>query len=998
MGEAKVAKAEAKLAQACDAAVPIVAIGASAGGITALQKLFETLPANLPYAFVVLQHLPAEQPSALLPLIEKWSRMRVRAAADGTRPAPHCIYIPAPDRILTLEAGTLRTRAAIGGGRRPGLDTIDAFLESLALRQGARSIAVILSGTGMDGTAGAVRIRQTGGIVIVQDPLTALHDGMPNAVIRRGIHDHVLPVSAIGRQLALCADPGYVRPPPETDWTGAMSATLERILALIRQQAGFDLSGYQPSPLLWRVQQRMDVRRARSFDDYASLVEDDPIELEALVRGIPLHVTGFFRDPEAWEVLRDDVLTPLVQEIGADQPVRVWTPACSSGEEAYSVAMMLDEVVHETGIAADFQVFATDAAPEILAHASRGVFRDQALLALPAARRKRFFHAAGGAFRVKRFLRDKMVFAPQDIVSDPPLSGLDLVTCRNLLIYLEPQTIRRVLFLLHGSLRSGGYLFLGKSEGYQATRRGFDPVSAPWNIYRKAGPMPREDGPFPAVARASDSSILSATAHRVALAHLDLPSVLIDDHCNLLRVYGNTEDILSLPAGEPTQNLIDLVPRHWVRRLQAALQQALAEREPLTLTNLPDRDTGSSSIDVRLTPLPTATDQAGHRILVSFIRKPDHAGAPDAGGERTAQARQYLAAAIDWQDEARISREELEASREELQALNEELKASNAQLDASNTQLNEANVQLHDKIAQLGMQSRVLSSGAVMTLFLDQDLKLRWFTPAMGDLLRLSARDTGRSIADLQPQCQDPDFLRDIREVLEANEPRGAVIRSHDDKWFVRRIYPYRSGAGAIAGVAITFADITVQTHAEVALRASELSLRRGQVWLSAQKEAFQAAMNGASLELSLGVLIRTLLKQAQDDRRCAFYIADGKHLRHVVGMNEAYARCVDGLVISPESLACGLAVATGKPVITRDVLDEPRWRSWTWLALEFGYRGCWSFPVETAEGSLVGSLAMYFNAPREPTPIDLELAAAFTQTAAVIISRHTLASCNAYR
>jgi two-component system, chemotaxis family, CheB/CheR fusion protein len=369
----------------------------------------------------------------------------------------------------------------------------------------------------MDGTAGAVRIRQADGVVIVQDPLTALHDGMPNAVIQRGIHDHILPVGAIAQQLVACSDPGYVRPALSANWASAISQTLNRILALVRQKAGFDLSGYKPSPLLWRIQQRMDVRRVLSFDEYAFLVEDDPIELDALVRGIPIHVTGFFRDPDAWTVLGKDVLLPLVRSTGGQRPLRAWTPACSTGEEAYSLAMLLNEAVHDGDAQGDFQVCATDAAPEILARASRGLFRDESLAALSATRRARYFYSVDRAYRVKRFLRERMAFAQQDLISDPPFSGLDLVTCRNLLIYLEPEAIRHVLFLLHSSLRMGGYLFLGKSEGYRLGQLGFETVSSQWNIYRKAGSMPGERTTFPAARVTADVSILSPGAHRAAL-------------------------------------------------------------------------------------------------------------------------------------------------------------------------------------------------------------------------------------------------------------------------------------------------------------------------------------------------------------------------------------------------------------------------------------------------------------------------------------------------
>lgn len=956
----------------------IVAIGASAGGITALQKLFETLPLDAPFAIVVLQHLPPTHSSVLSTLISRWTAIPVHTATDGSRPDTNCIYIPSPEHILTLEGGIFRTRAAKGGSRRPGIDSIDAFLESLALYIGPRPIAVILSGSGMDGTAGAVRIRQAGGIVIVQDPLTALQDGMPNAVIQRGIHDHLLPVSAIGLQLLACLEPEYVRPAPSSDWSGDMSGTLDRILSLIQKQSGFDLSGYKPSPLLWRIQQRMDVRRVWTFEDYALLVEDDPIEIEALCRELPIHVTEFFRDPEAWVALKDELLPQLLSAAKEQQSVRAWTAACSTGEEAYSVAMLLYEASQANNAPAAFQVFATDAAPEILTRASRGIYRDESLSTVSPARRAAYFYAADRNFRVKRFLRERMVFAPQNLIADPPFSGLDLVTCRNLLIYLEPATADYVLSALNAALKVGGYLFLGSSEAYQLSEHGFEAVSRKWNIFRKISP--RSGGSWASLPTKPTPShaTLSASEHRAALAQFDLPSVLIDESGCILRIYGDTEGILSLPAGEPTQNLFALLRKSWSGRLRAAVRQIFADHEPMILTDLNGRDAAEEAMNVRLTPL-QGSKGVWNKALVSFIKGSDE----PAGSEFRFDDEYYRATSKQCrEDEARISREELDASREELQALNEELRASNSQLNTSNAELYEANFQLHEKVAQLKMQSGVLSSGEVMTLFVDHDLKIRWFTPAMHAVFQLTPDDTGRNIADLVPKFHDPKFYSDIHDVLHAIDTREAAVYSDHDKCFARRMYPYTSETGDIVGVAITFSDITDR-------RLAELQLRRSQSWLTAQKEAFQAAMDGAALETSLGILIRTLVSQARNDRRCAFYIAEGSTLRHVVGMSDSYAECVNGFPISGESLACGLAVATGEPVITRDVLDEPRWQPWTWLAKRFGYRGCWSFPVETPHGHLVGSLAMYFAEPREPTAVDLELAASFTQTAAIIISKY---------
>ena len=966
---------------------PLIVIGASAGGITALQQLFEALGAGLPFAFVVLQHLPPGSPSGLSGLLRNWTAMPVETATDDTRPQPGAIHLPSPDAILTLEDQRFRTRPAEGGQRRPGTDAIDAFLESLSPQEAARTVTVILSGSGMDGTAGAIHIRQCGGTVIVQDPRTAAYESMPNAIAQRGLHHLALPVEEIARYLRDCAAPDHAWP-TATPQSTPLGDTLKQILELIRRQAAFDFSGYKTSPLLWRIQQRMEVRRVWAFADYAALLEDDPAELVALVKGIPVHVTEFFRDPEAWEALAEEVLLPLLAQTDAE-PLRIWIPACSTGQEAYSMAMLLDELRSAHGGTREAQLFATEPAPEMLARASRGLYRGTELTTLSPARRESFFYAVDGGWRVKRTLRERMVFAIQDLLLDPPLASMDLISCRNLLIYLEPETIDQVLQVLHGALRPGGYLLLGRSEAYPLHRRGFEPLSLRWNLHRKAGALPEQR---PLSPRGLPSrATRAAEAERKALEQFKLPSALIDVEGQVLRLYGNTEGFLGLPAGEPSYRLLDLVPRPWVAHLRHHLTRALHGGRPSLIAGLPDRFDPQLSVTLRLTPLdgPGQHDQ----VLVSFIRQ---AGAGDSAALAAHPGATLPVEEADWREAIRLSQEELEASREELQALNEELKAlndelkdANEHLQLSNEDLNQANDSLQGHIEQLQMQRRVLSSGAVMTLCLDAALRIRWFTPAMSELLPLRQADTGRQVQDLVPRFQDPALFDDIRQVLADGESRTAVVASQDGRWFLRRICPDPGDAQPLIGVALTFADVTLRTQAELTLRERERQLKRNQQWLTAQKEAFQSAMKGDDLCQSLGILVRALIAEAGDQRRCAFFLSRRTGLSHVVGMAEGYAREIEGFLISPDSFACGLAIALGIPVITRDVLEEPRWASYAWLARQYDFRGCWSFPVKTAEGESLGSLAMYFEHPQLPDAVDLELAAAFTHTAAIIIWRH---------
>jgi two-component system CheB/CheR fusion protein len=716
-----------------------------------------------------------------------------------------------------------------------------------------------------------------------------------------------------------------------------------------------------------------------------------------------------------------------------------------------------------------------------------------------------------------------MVFAPHDLLADPPFTGLDLVTCRNLLVYLEPAAADRVVYLIHSSLRLGGYLLLGKGESLSSKQRGFEELAPGRRIYPKVGRAAKVEFEFPRrplrLPRSrSTLNAVEAHAHETTAATHELPAVLVDENFLIVRLYGDAAPFLRFRPGKPTLNLPALLARGFGAAFESAAQEAVARQSGITVGGLADPATGEPVLGIRVTPL-DAPNARGSRLLVSFIR-----GHADASGSDTElPGGSHSGEDMDWTEALRLSHEELEASREELQALNEELRAANDQLNLTNDELATANAQLGGKIEELETQSNVLSAGAVMTLFLDHELRVRWFTPAVSALFPLTPGDTGRRITDFATRFTDPSFLPDIHSVMSTGEPSEGEIRSIDGHWYLKRIRPFRTrgGDGAGSGVAITFTDIselkttealreseaqlravldirtvgviffdffggitdandafltmvgftredlragrvryeeltppewlwknpevleelktrgestpfekecfrqdgsriwihcfgkllsdqtavefivniTERKRAEAAQRDSEQTLRRNQIWLAAQKEAFQAAMNGAPLETSLGILVRAAVEQAESERRCAFYIADlaQSQLRHVVGMPESYAHHVDGFVISPESLACGLAVSTGTPVVTPDVLDEPRWHPWTWLAREYDYRGCWSFPVETSMGKLVGSFAMYFRQPHEPTPRDRELAAALTHAGAIIISHHQETEARAF-
>jgi two-component system CheB/CheR fusion protein len=807
---------------------PVVGIGASAGGIEVLQSLFSLLPPKTGLAFVVIQHLLPDHPSHLVELIGKRCLLPVCEAQDGIKVEADHVYIIAPGETLILDQGILRSRP-FPAQVRVRIDLIDTFFKSLAADRGRQAIAMILSGTGSDGATGVIRIKQAGGTVFVQNPTTAMHGGIPCAAIATGTAHHILPVDGITRQLLAITTVAATQPLTDTGQED-IAQPLDEILALIRHHAGSDMSDYKFSPLFWQIQQRMQVRRIAQTEDYVALLREEPAELETLARNLPIHVTEFFRDPEAWEVLASDVIAPIQRNYPGDRPVRVWTPACSSGEEAYSITMLLAE---QSDKPADFQIFATDASPEIVARASRGVFSAADINAISPERRARFFSADGEKYRVDKRLREKLVFAPQHLLADPPFADVDLVTCRNFLIYLEPYAQKQVVALLHASLRMGGYLFLGRGESLPLHQDGFEVISPPWRIYRKIGPLVDTKIRFPKRLKHLPPSRASAnlgaeSAHRALLEEFNLPSVLIDTQFNILHVYGDTSPFLHLPPGQATLNLLAMVPLAWAAELQVSVQSALAEQRPVTVEGLQASQKNEATTSIKLTPIQSGEARSTARLLVSFIPSPQADGralpgseAPALSGEPPAEPRTEA-----WRDRLQFTTEELAASREELQVLNEELRAVNDQLNLSNEEINDVNVQLQAKTQELETQSHVLSSGAVKTLFLDKELRVRWFTPAIYALFPLRSYDTGRPITDLGPKFVDPHFIDDIQAVMRTGEPLEGEVRNVEGRWFLRRIGPFRTGSDQTTGVAITFTDITERKQAEEALRESERLLR----------------------------------------------------------------------------------------------------------------------------------------------------------------------------
>ncbi|MBW3538975.1 MAG: PAS domain-containing protein [Planctomycetes bacterium] len=836
---------------------PIVGVGCSAGGLEALRRLFVKMPTNSGMAFVVIQHLDPTRESLMTEILARYTEIPVAEVEDGMPVEPNRIYMILPNRELTIREGRLHLADFIEqrGRRRP----VDAFFRSLAVEQHERAIAVVLTGTGSNGSEGLKAIKSLDGMIMVQAPETAEYDGMPRAAIETGLVDFILPVEKMADALVSYVSHPYIREGALRAQEEAAQRHINEILALINARAGHDFRCYKKATLMRRIARRMGLLGIERLPAYAAHLREQHDELQHLVRDLLITVTNFFRDPKVWEALERVVIEPLVKSREIEAPIRVWVPACSTGEEAYTIAMLLDEHVTAANKYCPIKVFATDPVEGGLSYARLGCYPDSIELDLPPERLTRFFEREHSRYVVKKHIRESVVFAPQNLLNDPPFSRLDLISCRNLLIYLEPEVQQQVIALFHFALNEGGYLLLGSAETIGRHDDLFEPVSKSFRIYRKVGPTRHDRVDFPLSERLeprSDSELLSRPRRRPAaperlveqalLQAFAPPSVLVDHAFQVLHIHGQADQYLTHPPGPPTRDVRSLVREELRSALRAALKRVDEDRRRVTVSS---RRRSAAPVAVTVTPLENR-GTAG-LLLISF----EESQRTERGriATRPAQPVEEPPADRRLEDELRSTREELESTIEELETSNEELKASNEEatsineelqsaneeLETSKEELQSLNEELHTVNHQLEAKleefeeltndlSNLLTSTDIAVLFLDTSFRVRRFTPPMTRLVRLVPGDVGRPIGDITQRFADESLVPDAEAVLATLVPIEKEVSSDDGRWFLRRVLPYRTQDNRIAGVVITFLDITRRKLAEDELKElnQELELR----------------------------------------------------------------------------------------------------------------------------------------------------------------------------
>jgi two-component system CheB/CheR fusion protein len=832
---------------------PVVGIGASAGGLEALYTLFDALPSDTGMAFILIQHLDPTHSSMMAGQLAGHTAMTVREAADGAPIARDHIHVIPPGFYLALRHGVLcLTRPRERHGTRMPFDFL---LRSLAEDCGARAACVILSGTGSDGSIGLKAIHERGGLVIVQDPEEAAHDGMPRSAIMTGVVDLVLPAAEIPAALAKHSrqysrrtplDPGPAQPAPDED----EAASLAAIIDLLRAQTAHDFALYKESMLLRQIERRMAAASIGDIGAYLSALRDNPDETALLAKSMLIKVTRFFRDEAVFQFLAERVVPELIRRQPPDRPIRIWDAGCSTGEETYSIAMLFFEAIAAASQNLKLQVFASDIDNDAISVARNGLYPKSIAENVSSDRLERFFVKEDDNYRVTRELREAVVFTTQDLLADAPFSRLDFVSCRNVLIYLHPEVQKKVLALFHFALREGGILVLGASEAIGDFSDRFEPISKKHRIFRHRGRSRPSAAVFPIAPgasgrapRAAGRGSRPAAPHaraaelaRQALLDAYAPaSVLINARHEALHYFGPVDRYLKVAAGAASRDLLAMAREGLRTRLRAAIRRAGREHAPVTVAGTRiARNGDAAAVSISVRPLQS---EGGEFLLVSFADSP---GQPDRGRveaddppavarlELDATRKELESAIHDLEranDELTAANEAAMSVNEELQSTNEELETSKEELQSLNEELTALNSQLNETIEQQRATANdlrnTLDSSEIAMLFLDGNLEIRLFTPAARSMFSVIASDIGRPLADLARRINDPLLLADAAAVLDGQAAPNREVEADDGAWYTRRILPYRNQDDQVAGVVITFTDISERKKAERAIEAA---------------------------------------------------------------------------------------------------------------------------------------------------------------------------------
>jgi len=822
---------------------PIVGVGASAGGLEAFSQLLAALPSDTGMAFVLIQHLDPAHESMLPGALASTTAMPVSQVLAGERPQPDHVYVIPPNTNLELRAGAFVLSARRSG--EPHLP-LDDFLRSLAEERGHRAIGVVLSGTASDGTEGLRAIKAQAGISFAQDPSSAKFGGMPKSAVAAGVVDHCLGIVELATELASLSRHPYVAA-NSAAFGGSDAAVAAAVFSLVRAATNVDFSEYKPPTVDRRMARRMALRNVVDLPAYLALLRRDPEEVKTLCEEILIHVTAFFRDAEVFDYLKQQVFPGLLtQKSGAD-PVRVWVAGCASGEEVYSIAIALLEAIGDTVSPRAIQIFGTDLSEATIQKARQGLFAESATKVLSEERRRQYFVKEDGGYRIAKRVRDLCVFVRHDLARDPPFSRLDLVCCRNVLIYFSPELQKRVIPLFHYALHAGGLLLLGRTENIPGFPQLFAAVdkrhklfvrSDEKSVLRFAARSDASTSPFPvpsaAPATPRRGGDLTRQLDGLLLARYAPPGALVDEQLEVLQFRGETGEFLQAAQGEPQTSLLKMVRPNVVVTLRAAMAQA---RRDMALVRTPNvlvgRSGDGATCDLVILPVTGLSADGRPLFLVLFEAAQARAAEPTGDAARTAprppadeaamrlsqeleSTKAYLQSLIDDQDrgtdELNAANEELISGNEELQSMNEELETAKEELQSTNEELLTVNDELQHRNQELAVVNgdlvHLLSTVDVPVIILDAQLRIRRFTPKARNIFNLLPTDLGRPFSDFRSNLRSDDLEQQIRMAMEHDAMHESEVQDHRGCWYRLRIRPYASIDGTASGSILSLVDI----------------------------------------------------------------------------------------------------------------------------------------------------------------------------------------------
>ena len=823
----------------------VVGIGASAGGLETLETFFRHMPQEAGLAFVIIQHLSPKHKSIMASLLAKHTRMPVCEIEDATPLEPGCVYLNPPNKNVAVFNRTLHLMEPIKSSviNMP----VDFFFRSLSEDQKEKAIAIVLSGTASDGTLGIKAIKGEGGMVMAQDPDSAKYDGMPKSAIETGLVDFILPVEKMPEQLIRFTRHPIVKTPGRIIFSEISGRNqLQKIFALIRSATGHDFSHYKHSTIERRIERRLAVHQIGTLPDYILLLQKNREEIDILFKNLVIGVTGFFRDPQTFHVFEQQVLSKLIEAKLPEDTLRCWVVGCSTGEEAYSFAILMSEAMEKLKKHIKVQIFATDIDEEAIDSARRSVYPASIATDVSKERLSRFFLKEESSYKVKQQIRDMIVFSIQSVIKDPPFSKLDIVSCRNLMIYLDAYLQKKLIPLFHYTLNPEGVLLLGTSESIGESTDLFQAVDAKWKVFQRKEGLARgvidytKGFAYERAARAGSDDLqqipatidIQALTEKAILEGYAPSGVLINDKYEILHFVGQTEKYLVPPVGKPNFNILTMARQDLKYKLTTALNKAFRDKKRTTHKGVRIKFNGTFSVvDITIAPLSDKDDALG-LMLVVFEDKtpeqiPDETRSPKPRTKKQASeikqmeqdlqsTREYLQATI---EELETSNEELKSTNEELQSVNEELQSSNEELETSkeelqstNEELSTVNSELQNKVDELSKagndMNNLLAATEIASIFLDTNLRIKRYTPPAAKIIKLIQTDIGRPIGDLKTSFPGVDLADLARKVLKDLNTIRSEMLAEGKTWYTLKILPYRTTENVIEGVVMTFVNI----------------------------------------------------------------------------------------------------------------------------------------------------------------------------------------------